>query len=157
MRKLFAKYLVEISENDDAVYLIVGDIGFGVFDEFKKKFPSRFFNFGICEQSMIGIAAGMALSGLKPYVYTITPFLTERPFEQLKVDIDINKANVKLIGYDDYPTLGPTHEMLDNGRYMSSFKNIISYFPKNDEEVKHSLEKSYKDKTPTFIRLREKR
>ena len=67
---------------------------------------------GICEQSLIGVASGMALEGLKPWVYTITPFLIERPFEQIKLDIDQQKANVNLVGFADYPTLGPTHSEL---------------------------------------------
>ena len=67
----------------------------------------RFINMGICEQSMIGVSSGMALEGLKPWVYTITPFLIERPFEQVKLDIDRQMANVKLVGFADYPTLGP--------------------------------------------------
>ena len=57
--------------------------------------PKRFFNMGICEQSLIGVASGMALEGLKPWVYTITPFLIERPFEQIKLDIDQQNVNVK--------------------------------------------------------------
>ena len=72
----------------------------------------------------------MALDGLKPWVYTITPFLIERPFEQIKLDIDQQKANVKLVGFADYPKLGPTHAELDAKKSMSLFKNIKSYFPK---------------------------
>ena len=88
MRNEFGKIIVELAEKDKDIYLLVGDIGYGMFDEFRKRFPNRFFNLGICEQSMIGIASGMALQGLKPYVYTITPFLIERPFEQIKLDIN---------------------------------------------------------------------
>lgn len=154
MRKIFADFLVNIASKDTSVYLIVGDIGFGLFDEFKEKFPERFFNFGICEQTMIGIAAGMALSGLKPYVYTITPFLTERPFEQIKIDINLNKANVKLIGFDDYPTLGPTHASICKAKYMKIFDNIDSYYPNTKRKLYKYLEESYKSKNPTFIRLR---
>ena len=68
----------------------------------EKIIPKRFFNMGICEQSIIGLSAGMALEGLKPWVYTITP-LIERPFEQVKLDINQQNVNVKLVGYADYP------------------------------------------------------
>jgi len=98
--------------------LIVGDIGYGVFDDFRKENPRKFFNLGICEQSMISFASGMALEGLKPWVYTITPFLIERPFEQIKLDIDQQNVNVNLIGFADYPTLGPSHAELDGEKLM---------------------------------------
>ena len=106
MRRCFGKVINEIAKKDDKVVLIVGDIGYGIFDEFRKEHPNKFFNMGICEQSLIGIAAGMALEGLKPWVYTITPFLIERPFEQIKLDIDQQNVNVCLVGFADYPTLG---------------------------------------------------
>jgi len=154
MRREFGKVLVEIAEKDKRVILIVGDFGYGVFDEFVRKFPDRFFNFGICEQSMIGAASGMALEGLKPYVYTITPFLIERPFEQIKLDIDQQKANVKLVGYADYPTQGPTHSEINGKELMKLFRNIDSYFPKNSRETKEALLKSYDSKRPAFISLK---
>ena len=100
-------------------------------DIFRKKHSDRFFNLGICEQSLIGTASGMSLEGLKPWVYTITPFLIERPFEQIKLDINQQRANVKLVGFADYPNLGPTHAELNGKKLMSMFKNIKSYFPKN--------------------------
>lgn len=154
MRYEFGKFIVEIAEKDDKVVVIVGDIGHGVFDAFREKFPDRFFNFGICEQSIIGAAAGMALEGLKPYVYTITPFLIERPFEQIKLDIDQQNVNVKLVGYADYPTQGPTHAELDGEKLMSLFKNIDSYFPKDSKETREALEKAYKFNRPAFISLK---
>lgn len=154
MRKEFAKTLVELAENDGDIVLLVGDIGYGVFDEFRKLFPDRFFNIGICEQSMIGIAAGMAIAGLKPYVYTITPFLIERPFEQIKIDIDQQKVNVTLVGYADYPGQGPTHRELDAEYLVKIFKNIDSYFPKDSDETKKAVINSYNSEMPTFISLK---
>ncbi len=97
MRRKFGKLINELAYKDKKIVLIVGDIGYGIFDDFRKNHPKRFFNLGICEQSIIGVASGMALNGLKPWVYTITPFLIERPFEQIKLDIDQQKANAIIL------------------------------------------------------------
>lgn len=154
MRKQFAKTIVELAEHDDSIVLIYGDFGYGVIDGFRDAFPERCFNFGICEQAMISIAAGMALEGLKPYVYTITPFLIERPFEQVKLDIDQQCANVTLVGYADYPEQGPTHAELDAPYLMKMFKNIKSYFPTNALETHDALRQSYHTHMPSFISLK---
>lgn len=155
MRKEFGNLITELAEKDENVYLIVGDIGYKIFDDFKQKFPNRYINLGICEQSMIGVAAGMALEGIKPYVYTITPFLIERPFEQIKIDIDQQNLNVKLVGYADYPDQGPTHNELNAKGLMSLLKNIVSYFPKDSKETRSAIIESYKSEKPTFISLKQ--
>ena len=154
MRRMFGKIITELAGKDDKIYILVGDIGYRVFDEFREKFPDRFINMGICEQSMIGVSAGMALEGLKPWVYTITPFLIERPFEQIKLDIDQQNVNVKLVGYSDYPKLGPTHTELDGEKMMQLFKNISSYFPNNGDESSKFVNQAYENDGPAFISLK---
>ena len=154
MRRCFGKIITELAERDDKIYVIVGDIGYRVFDEFRDKYPDRFINMGICEQSMIGVSAGMALEGLKPWVYTITPFLIERPFEQVKLDIDQQNVNVKLVGFSDYPKLGPTHTELDGEKIMQLFNNISSYFPKNGDETYQFVKEAYDNNGPAFISLK---
>ena len=154
MRRSFGKIITELADRDEKIYVIVGDIGYRVFDEFRQKHPDRFINIGICEQSMIGVSAGMALEGLNPWVYTITPFLIERPFEQVKLDIDQQNVNVKLVGYSDYPTLGPTHTELNGKKLMQLFKNITSYFPKNGDETQKVTYQAYEIKGPAFISLK---
>ena len=154
MRRRFGKIISELAKKDDKIVLIVGDIGYGVFDDFRKKHPKKFFNLGICEQSIIGFASGLALEGLKPWVYTITPFLIERPFEQIKLDIDQQKANVKLVGFADYPSLGPSHAELDAKKMMKLFNNIKSYFPKDGDDTNIIVKKAYKKKGPVFISLK---
>lgn len=153
MRREFGKIIAEIAEKDPKVYLISGDIGHGIFDEFRRKFPERFLNIGICEQSMIGFSAGMALEGLKPWVYTITTFLIERPYEQIKLDINQQRANVKLVGYADYPELGPTH-ILSDERLMDKLINIKSYYPSNSIETRRFVNEAYEINGPTFISLK---
>ncbi len=154
MRRTFGKVISELADRDEKIYVLVGDIGYQVFDEFREKHPDRFINIGICEQSMIGVSAGMALEGLKPWVYTITPFLIERPFEQIKLDIDQQNVNVKLVGFADYPHLGPTHTELNAKEMMKLFTNITSFFPSDGEETKEMTNQAYKKKGPTFISLK---
>ena len=154
MRRKFGKLINKLAKKDNKIILLVGDIGYGIFDDFRKNFPKRFFNLGICEQSIISVASGMALEGYRPWVYTITPFLIERPFEQIKLDIDQQKANVKLVGFADYPTLGPTHKELNAKKLMSLFKNIKSYFPKDTKQTEKFVLNAYKIKGPTFISLK---
>ncbi len=154
MRRKFGKTINELAKKDDKICLLVGDIGYRVFDDFRKCHPEKFFNLGICEQSLISVASGMAIEGLKPWVYTITPFLIERPFEQIKLDIDQQNANVKLVGFADYPTLGPSHMELNGKKLMNLFKNITSFYPKNSEETKKAIYKSYYKDGPAFISLK---
>ena len=154
MRRRFGRIITELANNDDKICIIVGDIGYRIFDEFRDQHPDRFINIGICEQSMIGVCAGMAIEGLKPWVYTITPFLIERPFEQIKLDIDQQNVNVKLVGFSDYPTLGPTHSELCGEKLMEMFKNIKSFFPKDGEETESAIYQAYQINGPAFISLK---
>ena len=154
MRRRFGKVITELADRDENIIVLVGDIGYRVFDEFREKYPDRFINLGICEQSMIGVSAGMALEGLKPWVYTITPFLIERPFEQVKLDIDQQNVNVKLVGFSDYPTLGPTHAELNGEKLMQLFTNITSMFPKDGDETQAMMYEAYETSGPAFISLK---
>ena len=144
----------ELADKDEKIYVLVGDIGYRVFDEFREKHPNRFINMGICEQSIIGVSAGMALEGIKPWVYTITPFLIERPFEQVKLDIDQQNVNVKLVGFADYPSLGPSHTELNGKEMMKLFKNITSFFPRNGDETIQNVNTAFNKIGPAFISLK---
>ena len=154
MRRRFGEIITQLADENENIFVIVGDIGYRVFDDFRDKYPERFINMGICEQSMISVASGMALEGLHPWVYTITPFLIERPFEQIKLDIDQQNVNVNLVGFADYPTLGPTHAELNGEKLMKLFKNIKSFFPKNSDETESAIYQSYKNNGPNFISLK---
>jgi transketolase len=154
MRRKFGQTICDLAKKDKNIVLLVGDIGYGIFDKFRKEYPKRFFNLGICEQSLISAASGMALEGLKPWVYTITPFLIERPFEQIKLDINQQNVNVKLVGFADYPELGPTHAELDAEKLMSLFKNIKSFFPKDSEETQKAVLECHNNNGPNFISLK---
>ena len=154
MRREFSKVITELAAKDKDIYLIIGDIGYSLFEEFIRNFPKRLLNIGLCEQSMISVAAGMALEGLKPYVYAITPFLIERPWEQVKIDIDQQKANVTLVGYADYPTHGPTHSLIHEENLVRLLKNTRLYFPKNSDETRIALYDAFEHYGPAFISLK---
>lgn len=153
MRRQFGKTIIKLAEKDPNIVLLIGDVAQEM-DEFKEKFPDRFFNFGLTEQSIISIAAGMAIEGLRPVVYSLTPFLLERPFEQVKIDIDEQRLPVMLVGNSDYPTHGPTHRPLDAEGLVGLFKNIHGYFPRNAHETEKAMFDSYIMKEPAVICLK---
>ena len=153
MRIQFGKTIVKLAEKDARIILLIGDV-YQEMDEYVKKFPDRFFNFGLTEQSIISIAAGMAIEGLRPVVYSLTPFLIERPFEQIKIDIDEQNLPVILIGNADYPTHGPTHRPLNPEGLIGLFKNIIGYFPRNGVETEKAMLDAYLMGSPAIICLK---
>jgi len=152
MRYVFGQELIKYMEADKRIYLICCDIGFGVFDEVKKIFPDRVINTGIAEMATIGLASGMAMEGLIPIVYTITPFLLERPYEAIKINICQQKQNVKLISYGDYPALGPTHITSDLDGLCKCLK-LKLYKPNTKEECVSMLKEVMESKEPSFTYL----
>ena len=115
MRNAFAKEITTLAKSVPNLVLLSGDIGNRLFDEYKDVKNSNFLNCGIAEANMMGVAAGLAMSGLKPIIYTITPFTTTRCFEQIRVDVCYHNVPVIIIGTGSglsYASLGPTHHSL---------------------------------------------
>ncbi len=111
-RKKIVDKLIPYFEKDERYYLLIGDMGFGTIDQMKTKMPDRMVNCGIMEQGMVGIAAGMALSGMIPIVYSIVNFLCFRALEQMRNDVVLQNLNVKFIGTganDYFKFLGNSH------------------------------------------------
>ena len=142
MKWAFQLALYERAKLDSRIHLVIGDVGAVMFEKFRRDFPSRFLNVGLCEQSMISVAAGMASEGLRPIVYSITPFLIERAFEQIKLDIDQMQLPVGLVGYSDM-SAGPTHVELPSWSTLWPFHNIPPAW----------IGPSNKDKIADYIRL----
>ena len=142
-------------KNDGNIYLLTGDLGYGLWDEIKKEFPDRYINTGAAEQALIDIAVGLALDGKIPFVYSITTFLLYRPFEAIRNYLNHEKIPVKLIGSGrnlDYKTSGFTHCAEDDRKVMKLFSNIKSYWPEK-QEVAGLVRKAVKDKSPYYINL----
>ncbi|NDB36303.1 MAG: transketolase, partial [Flavobacteriia bacterium] len=112
MRNHFTKIITERARGDERIVLLSGDIGNRLFDEFKEVCPSRFYNCGVAEANMVGMAAGFAMQGFRPVCYTIAPFLTYRAMEQIRVDLGYHHLPVVLVGTGGglaYASLGGTH------------------------------------------------
>jgi transketolase len=112
MRKQFKQTLLDLAQRDDRITVVLGDVSVYLLNEFQKLYPRRFYNLGICENTLISVAAGMSAQGFIPFVHTIAPFLTERSYEQIKVDLCYNQfgANIVTCGATfDYAWDGATH------------------------------------------------
>ena len=156
MRKTFIDTLTILARKDKNIFLLTGDLGFSVFEDFAKEFPERFINCGVMEQSMISIAAGLALEGKKPYVYSIIPFLTMRPFEQIRNDICYQNANVKIIGIGAgfaYGALGSTHYAIEDIAILKSLPNITILSPADSIETKALTLQLHQKPGPAYMRL----
>lgn len=139
------------------IWVVVGDLGYKMWDAVKEKYPDRFINTGASEQAMIGIAVGLALEGKIPVVYSITPFLLYRPFETIRNYVDREKIAVKLIGSGrnkDYLHDGFSHWAEEDKSIMRNLKNIIASWPKNKKEIPTLVDKMLKSNKPWYVNLR---
>lgn len=158
IRRVFIDTLLELAEKDEKIILIVADVGFNYIEEFQKRFPARFLNFGVTEQSLMIIAAGLALSGFKPYVYSMINFVAFRPYEAVRNAIHLHSANVKILGVkgsEKYKFLGFSHNLVHEEEDMNVCKNIglKYYLPQSMKEVKDVILESYNNQKAAYIRL----
>ena len=158
-RREFIDALVELAEKDEKVVLIVPDVGFNYIEKFQKRFSDRYFNFGVTEQSTMIIAAGLALSGFKPYVYSMINFVTFRVHEMVRNAICMHGANVKILGVkgsEKYKFLGFSHNLLRKDEeidFLSKLPGMKTYIPKDPEETRDIIQKTYAEPGPAYIRL----
>lgn len=156
MRNAYLKMLYGLAEKDSEVVSLVSDNGLIVYDDFRRDFPERYFNFGIAEENMVAAAAGMASCGKIPFAYTISAFIVYRAYEFLRDDICFQNQNVKLIGIGSgltYSTLGPSHHTTEDIALLRSLPNLTVFSPATRAEVKWMMEEAYRIKGPVYIRL----
>jgi transketolase len=157
MRKAFAQLLHAKMANNSDVYLITGDLGYGLWDKVRDDYPNRFYNVGSSEMAMMGAAIGLAMDGKIPYVYSITPFAIYRPFEMIRNYLDHEKIPVNVIGGGrdtDYGYLGFSHWSHDDKKIMSVFSNIKSHWPSLESELPDLLDVSMSKQYPMYINLK---
>lgn len=156
MRNTYLQRLYQLAKEDERVVSLVADNGIIVYDSFRDDFPERFYNFGISESHMVSAAAGMASSGLIPYVYTISAFLAYRAYEFLRDDICYQNQNVKIVGIGSgltYSTLGPSHHTTEDIGLLRSLPNLTVFSPCCKQEAAWVMQQSYEINGPVYIRL----
>lgn len=158
MRKTFAEQLLKLAKKNKDIYLITADLGYGMWDEFKKENKNRFFNIGAAEQCGLDICIGLALQNKIPIFYSIAPFLIYRPFESIRTYIDYENIPVKMIssGRDkDYLHDGISHWGHDIKPHLDLLPNIKQYWPETKEEItKEYMQELLFNSKPCFLSLK---
>lgn len=156
MRDTYLKMLYDLANRDREVVSLVSDNGLIVYDDFRRDFPDRYFNFGIAEENMVAAAAGMASCGKIPFAYTISAFIVYRAYEFLRDDVCFQNLNVKLVGIGSgltYSTLGPSHHTTEDIGLLRSLPNLTVFSPATRMEVSWIMKEAYRIKGPVYIRL----
>lgn len=159
MRNAFADEITKLAEINNKIVLLPGDIGNRLFNKYKSKFPDRFFNCGVAEANLVSMAAGMALCGMRPIAYTITPFITSRCFEQVRDDVCYNNLPVITVAVGagfGYASLGATHHSCEDIAIMRVIPNMTVICPGDAFEVRAALRAALKHNGPVYIRLGKK-
>ncbi len=156
MRNPFLNSLFEVAKENPRLTLLSADTGALVMDQFREGLPERCINVGIAEANMIGLAAGLALSGKVVYVYGIIPFVTMRCYEQIRVSVSCQDLPVKMVGVGagvDYSTLGPTHHALEDMAIMRLLPGMTIFSPCDDVSAAAIARLSFEVPGPAYIRL----
>ena len=156
MRDAYVKALYEQAEQDDRICSLIADIGIFMFDKFNEDFPGRFFNVGIAESNLIGVAAGLALCNKISFVYTIVPFATVRCLDQIRIDVCYQNLNVKIIGSGSgfaYGILGATHHAIEDIAAMRAMPNMSVISPADPSEVAKATKAAAEHEGPVYMRL----
>ncbi len=159
MRNAFAQQITTLAQQDPRVVVLSGDIGNRLFDDLKAKCPGRFLNCGVAEANLVGMAAGLALSGLRPVCYTITPFLTYRCIEQIRVDVCYHHVPVVLVGTGaglSYASLGATHHSCEEMGMLRLLPGLAVLAPADSWEVRAALRAALAGTDPVYIRIGKK-
>lgn len=156
MRHAVVNIIYEAARKDKRICFLTGDLAHVHQDEFKEHLSSQYFNLGMAEQNMIGVAGGLALAGNKVFVYSITPFVTMRCYEQIKVDLCYQNLDVTVIGVGAgfaYATSGCTHHAIEDIAIMRVLPNIKIYSPSSPMEAGYLTRLILQTPGPSYLRI----
>lgn len=156
MRATFFSIMEKLYKEDEDIFMLTADLGYKLFDNFRISCSNRFYDIGVAEANMVGIAAGLSLTGKNVYCYSIIPFLVMRAFEQIRVDIAYHNLNVKLVGVGGgftYGMEGFTHFGLEDLALMRCLPNMTVVVPADPLEAAALAKVSHEFNGPMYIRL----
>jgi len=156
LRASFISSLIDLAKEDESIFLLVGDVGYGLVEPFAQQFPGRFVNIGIAEQNIIGIAAGLALSGKIVFIYSLANFPTLRCVEQIRNDVCYHQSNVKIVASGAglaYGPLGVTHHVTEDLAIMRSLPNMTVIAPSDPIEASLATRAVAHWPGPCYLRL----
>lgn len=144
-------------KKDKSIFLLYGDVGYGIFDEILDSSPDRAMNVGSSEQLMIGLASGLVMENQIAICYSITPFLLYRPFEFIRNFLHYEKLPVKLVGSGrdtDYFEAGFTHHATEAKEVLDVLCSVQQFFPESDDQLANCFEEFIYSKEPAFLSLK---
>jgi transketolase len=156
LRLTFAKTLIELADQDPRIILLTADLGYMVLEAFAEKHPTRFFNVGVAEQNMVGVATGLAEAGFIPFIYSIVTFATLRPYEFIRNGPIFHQLPVRIAGIGggfDYGTAGPTHHGLEDVGVMRIQPGITVIAPADSAQARSALLETWDLPGPVYYRL----
>lgn len=156
MRNAFSQALVRIAKSDPNVLLLTGDHGYALFDDFRKNCPDQYINAGIAEQNMVGMAAGLARTGFRPFVYGLSAFIPVRVVEQIKLDIAHDNLPVVLLGDGAgfvYSHLGTSHQSTEDIACTRAIPGLSIYSPGDRFELTACMDAAYQRAVPVYLRM----
>jgi transketolase len=156
LRRAFIETLVELAERDPSVLLLTGDLGYTVVEPFAERFPDRFFNVGVAEQNMLGLATGLARSGMRPYAYSIATFASMRGYEFLRNGAVLHDLPVTLVGVGggfDYGANGATHYALEDVALMRAQPGLAVVVPADEDQARCAVAAVAEVGGPVYLRL----
>lgn len=156
MRNAFVRALTEVAGRDPRVMLLTGDLGYKIFDDFARRHPGRFINAGVAEANMVGVSAGLAMEGRKPFIYSIAPFTTLRVYEHIRNDLCYHRADVVVVGVGggfSYGPNGATHHALEDIGAMRLLPDMTVVCPGDPAETEAAVEALVAHRGPSYLRL----
>jgi len=156
MRAAFSEALVELAKADPRVLLLTGDHGYSLFDTFRSECPKQYINAGIAEQNMVGMAAGLAKAGFRPFVYGLSAFVPIRVLEQIKIDVAHDNLAVVFLGDGAgfvYSHLGSSHQSTEDIACTRAIPNLAVYSPADRFEMKSCMYQAYSVNAPVYLRM----
>ncbi len=156
MRAAFSDTLVRLAKADPNVLLLTGDHGYALFDDFRRECPTQYINAGIAEQNMVGMAAGLARAGFRPFVYGLAAFIPVRVVEQIKLDVAHDQLPVIFIGDGAgfvYSHLGTSHQSTEDIACTRAIPNLAIYSPADRFEVTACMDKAYQSNSSVYLRM----